>query len=78
MRICYTAGNNKWKRLTDSREWPNATCLVRGTIYAVADRAEGPYHEPEGGLGQHQTGQDPQARGKTEGPVALPPSCGRL
>ena len=29
----YDARGNSWRRLTGSREWPNATCCVRGTTY---------------------------------------------
>lgn len=29
----YDAAANSWTRLIDSREWPNATCLVTGTAY---------------------------------------------
>ncbi|MFW6151433.1 MAG: HEAT repeat domain-containing protein, partial [Verrucomicrobiota bacterium] len=40
-----------WRRLTDSRHWPNGLCLVRGTAYDAANRAVINPHA--GGGGSH-------------------------
>ena len=34
----YTAADNRWKRLVDSRHWPNGTCCIRGTMYDDANQ----------------------------------------
>ncbi len=46
----YDAAANSWSRLVDSREWPNATCLVTGTAYDPANQV---VVSPLSGTGGH-------------------------
>lgn len=46
----YDARANTWTRLADSREWPNGTCLNRGTTYDPANQV---VVSPKSGGGGH-------------------------